>query len=470
MFGNMNPEDQAQLSMAMRLLAGSGPSTQPVGFGSAMGQAGIGAMGDYNALLAQALERKQAEKTMDLRERQMNQEFDMQSRGMDLRQKEHDYNISQAEAKRAESEAKAKQFEAYKNAGIGSFAGLAMEQQTPMSAYQQAGIGMAAHAPDMESLQKAIGQVYPQPEKQDDVMETVWDPATQSAWNVPRSQAKYTQAPPPVGYMSTPPIYPASPQEGQAQAPADPFEQRDQLDKMLKQARSRLVPKAQLDSLQDEFKRADEKVKSLNDGVEKLSKRYEEGSITGLTGAMEEAAKILDLYPEGKDIPGIGQTAKVPDLFLSPEGVNARQTLISLGNMILKARTGLAMPESEAIRLGNEIGLSFENGTFTISGLKTDVSIRKALPRIFGEINRYVKNAETASPEVVALYRKRNGPVAADKTEAIYQRFSPKDPQMESLGDVGQPSSAVGPRAFAEKPPGVSDADWQEYLSLTGGR
>lgn len=459
MFGEMNPEDQAQLSMAMRLLAGSGPSTQPVGFGSAMGQAGIGAMGDYNALLAQALERKQAEKAMDLRERQMKQEFDMQSQGMDLRQKEHDYAISQAEAKKAGAEAETKKFEAYKNAGIGSFAGLAMEQQTPMSAYQQAGIGMAANAPDMESFQKALGQVYPQPEKAAPLqLKQVWDPTTQTSTYLPEEQALGRTAPPPIGFMSTPPIY--SPQEGPGQASADPFEQRDQLDKMLKQARSRLVPKAQLDSLQDEFKRADEKVKSLNDGVDKLSKRYEEGNITGLTGAMEQAAKILDLYPEGSDIPGIGMTAKAPDFTVSKEGVNARQTLTSLGNMILKARTGLAMPESEAVRLGNELGLNFENGVFSVSALKTDESIRQSLPRVFAEIHSYVQNAETASPEVVATYKKRKGPVASEKTAAILERFARSAPAEQPPTGGPQKGDVVDGYIYIGGDP-AKESSWQ---------
>lgn len=433
MFGQMTPEDQAQLSMAMRLIGGSGPSTSPVGFGQALGNAGIGAMGDYNSLIAAALERKQAEKMMDLRERQMKQEYNMQSMGMDLRKQELDYNIGQAEAKRADADAKTKGFETLKSAVLGApLASLAMEQKEPATAYQQAGLVMAANAPDIATFQTGIGQVYPKPEKPMPLqLKQVWDPTTQTATYVPEVQALGRTAPPPVGYMSTPPIY--SPQ--QAETPTDPFDLRDYLDKTLKLAKSRLVPKAQLDSLQDEFKRADEKVKSLNDGVEKLSKRYEEGGITGLTGAMEEVGKIMESYPEGKDIPGIGQTAKVPDEFLSKEGIAARQALVSLGNMMVKARTGLAMPESEAIRLGSEMGLSFENGVFTINALKSDESVRTALPRVFSEIHRYVQNAETASPEVVDLYRKRKGPVASERTGAIMERLTLKDP--------GQPLGAA---------------------------
>lgn len=432
MFQGMSPEEQAQMSFALRMMQGGGPSAQPVGFGQNIGNAGLGAMGDYSQLIAQAAAQKQQQRAMEVDEQRMKQQMEVQKHqmkmaemGVGLDQRKLELESDKFLAENEREKRKTQSLDAFKQSGLGApLAGLA-QQQGEFAPSQQAGIGMMANAPDMQTYLTGFDQTYgykpPKPEPME--LKQVWDPATQTATYVPEAQAIGKAAPPPTGFMSSPPVY--TPEE--AARATTPHAQRDMLAAKLKQAKSKLLPKTQIESIESEYKRVDEQVKGLDRQVNELSDTFIKKGVDGIGPVLQRVSGIMSKYPEGQDIPGIGLTASVPETMLSEEGIQARQALFDLGNQIIRMRTGAAMNDSESIRLGAALGLDLSGPKPKFMTTKPDVSVRSAMPGVFAEIKQVMKNAEAGvSGEALELYRKRNGSASSATVDELMKAFEPK--------------------------------------------
>lgn len=176
MFQGMSPEEQAQMSFALRMMQGGGPSAQPVGFGQNIGNAGLGAMGDYSQLIAQAAAQKQQQRAMEVDEQRMKQQMEVQKHqmkmaemGVGLDQRKLELESDKFLAENEREKRKTQSLDAVKQFGLGSpLAGLS-QQQGELAPVQQAGIGMMANAPDMQTYLTGFDQTYgykpPAPEK-----------------------------------------------------------------------------------------------------------------------------------------------------------------------------------------------------------------------------------------------------------------------------------------------------------------
>lgn len=432
MFQGMSPEEQAQMSFALRMMQGGGPSAQPVGFGQNIGSAGLGAMGDYSQLIAQAAQQKQQQRAMEMDEQRMKQQMEVQKHqmkmaemgiGLDQRKLELESDKFLAEGEREKR--KTQSLDAFKQSGLGApLAGLA-QQQGAFAPSQQAGISMMANAPDMQTYMTGFNQTYgyqpPKPEPMQ--LKQVWDPATQTATYVPEAQAVGKAAPPPMGFMATPPVY--TPQE--AAGANTPQAQRELLAAKLKQAKTQLLPKAQIDSIEQEYKRVDEQVKATDRQVNELSDAFAKRGVDGIGAALGRVTEVISKYPQGQDIPGFGLTASVPETMLSEEGIQARQALFDLGNQIIRMRTGAAMGVQEANRIGAAMGLDLSGDTVKPMAWKSDASIRNAMPGVFDEIKRAMANAEAGvSKEALEAYRQRGGPVNSAQVDEYLKAISSK--------------------------------------------
>lgn len=116
----------------------------------------------------------------------------------------------------------------------------------------------------------------------------------------------------------------------------------------------------------------------------------------------------IEGYKSGTPIPGIsGADAAIPMNRLKGAANKVRGDVMSVGNQIIKLRTGAAMTEAEAMRLMTEIGLSptiGEGGTWTglaWKGTTSEASFINGMRRakgILGAQETIYKNAYT--PEV----------------------------------------------------------------------
>lgn len=330
------------------------------------------------------------------------------------------------------------QTERARQAGMAQIQNIAGEG--PMTPEQQYGMVRASGATNRKDLDAGFKDVFTSPKAAPLQLKQVWDPATQTATYVPEEQALGRTAPPPIGFMAAPPAY----GQGEAQTRRSPEEERDFLDKRLKAARSQTLPKAQIDGIEAEYKRADDKVKAQSSQVETLSKNFEASGVDGIGSALETVSRIFSQYPPGQDIPGFGQTALLPDVALSPEGVDARQAVIDLGNQIIRMRTGAAMSAQESTRIGNALGLDLSGEVAKPLAWKSDVSLRQAMPKIFNEILSKIKNRESgASPEAVKAYRERGGPVNSDRIAELMRVFDPTASQKKATPSGGPKQGEV---------------------------
>jgi len=134
-------------------------------------------------------------------------------------------------------------------------------------------------------------------------------------------------------------------------------------------------------------------------GSQKLSADLDKSGIFDLIDSLEQITSIINSNP--KDIPGVGRTAVLPGISLSGEGKKLRQSVGTLRNSILKARSGGAVTPAESGRLLEELGTGVG---------RSDKQIRIGITNVLNTFNNKVKNITAGfRPEAVALLNERSG-------------------------------------------------------------
>jgi hypothetical protein len=133
----------------------------------------------------------------------------------------------------------------------------------------------------------------------------------------------------------------------------------------------------QIEGRQQRFNKA-----NLDTRKDKLSKAVRQEGILGMQQVFDQMDKEvpggIDGWNSEKDIPGIGGgDALLPTAKLGPEGRRMRQLTWSLGNRLLKARSGTAVTENEMNRILGELGFDqalLEGGgtTLVLKGTRSD--------------------------------------------------------------------------------------------------
>lgn len=116
--------------------------------------------------------------------------------------------------------------------------------------------------------------------------------------------------------------------------------------------------------------------RQLRTQKEKLSKRIQDSGLKTLSDSLDQ---IDQLMVGETDIPGYGQTAMSPGLFLSKSGKRMRNLVEGLSNIQLKERSGAAVTAQEFKRFLNEFG----KGNF-----KNDEQLKIGLQRLRESVNR----------------------------------------------------------------------------------
>lgn len=137
--------------------------------------------------------------------------------------------------------------------------------------------------------------------------------------------------------------------------------------------------------------------KEVRQQQERLSKQLETSGITEIAAPLQKLSAALD--EETGDIPGIGVFDQmVPGKFLSDKGLNIRQQVSNLKNVILKARSGGAVTPQEAERFIAELGDSTEQG------------LRNAVVNITDTLANKLSNFEAGvSEDAVNAFEQRGG-------------------------------------------------------------
>lgn len=146
-------------------------------------------------------------------------------------------------------------------------------------------------------------------------------------------------------------------------------------------------------------KEARENEKLIERDVQKLSKAFDKSGIVELVDSLETITSIINANPQ--DIPGTGQTAVIPGFALSREGQQLRQSIGTLRNSILKARSGGAVTPSEARRLLEELGTGIG---------KTDAQLRIGIQNVINTFQNKIRNIQGGfRPEAVNILADRSG-------------------------------------------------------------
>ena len=136
----------------------------------------------------------------------------------------------------------------------------------------------------------------------------------------------------------------------------------------------------------------DKKVTDFAKGIEKSGITQQESALADVE---QQFAKF------DKDLPGVGQTAILPDWMITKGGKDLRQTLQTMFNMTLKDRSGAAVTTPEMDRLKKEFGA----GAF-----KTDDQLRTAVTRFRRALEAHKNTlAAGAKDDVVKEFQGRGG-------------------------------------------------------------
>lgn len=168
------------------------------------------------------------------------------------------------------------------------------------------------------------------------------------------------------------------------------------------------------------FKQEQEAIKKAERGAERYSNELEKSGIAELNQQLNLVEKLL---PAEGDVPGFGYGMKaVPDLVISKEGIDLRQSVSGLRNAILKARSGGAVTPSEASRLLEEIGEGYG---------KSDAQLRTGIENVRTMLDSRIQNiAAGVPPEALEIYQQRGGDVLPSSQEPqmtpIPQQFKSK--------------------------------------------
>jgi len=149
-------------------------------------------------------------------------------------------------------------------------------------------------------------------------------------------------------------------------------------------------------TLRKEFRKDQELIEK---NTQKLSSTLDKSGIVDLVGSLESITSIINANPE--DIPGMGKGAAIPAFALSTEGKILRQSVATLRNSILKARSGGAVTPQEASRLLEELG----------SGAgKTDKQLRIGIGKVIKRFQDTLQNIKGGfRQEAVEKLAERSG-------------------------------------------------------------
>lgn len=117
--------------------------------------------------------------------------------------------------------------------------------------------------------------------------------------------------------------------------------------------------------------------KTFDINVRRLSEKMTQLGIPELKNDVQRVSGLLTEY-EGKDLPGMGATAFLPNAVLSDEGYEVRQAIATVRNKLLKIRSGAAVTDPEMARLAEELGAKLGG---------TDREIRLAWPQIVAGVS-----------------------------------------------------------------------------------
>lgn len=139
--------------------------------------------------------------------------------------------------------------------------------------------------------------------------------------------------------------------------------------------------------------------KEIEKDAQKLSDRLDKSGIIDLVDSLETITEIINA--NSNDVPGVGKTSVVPGLFLSLEGKRLRQSVGTLRNAILKARSGGAVTPAEAERLLEEIGIGVG---------RTDEQLKIGISNVIKTFQNKLGNIQGGHrPKAVNLLTERTG-------------------------------------------------------------
>lgn len=148
-------------------------------------------------------------------------------------------------------------------------------------------------------------------------------------------------------------------------------------------------------------KEASRKTEQTDKAVTKFSDTIQKEGIPELETAIAGAEGALGRYKKG-EVPGVGRVAgAVPSALLSDEGNDVRQSIASVRNIVLNARSGAAVTDSELRRLVEELG----------TGLgQSEDALRRGLAKVRARLDVIKTNAAAGvSDDVLNTYRDRGG-------------------------------------------------------------
>jgi hypothetical protein len=214
-----------------------------------------------------------------------------------------------------------------------------------------------------------------------------------------------------------------TPTEQSIQIPAEATESRDfrTVEQVAQQnllSGNKTVAKQQF-ALANRLRKEDELIQK---DTLKISERLDKADIGGLINSIERLAGFAN---STKDIAGVGKTGVVPNILLSPQGRETRQSAITFANQLVKAQSGLQINESEAGRIFGELGLerNLATGGFKIIPGTTDDQLRTGLRNAISRIAPKIKNIQAgARPEAVQRYNERLGSNPLESLQSIEVR------------------------------------------------
>lgn len=157
----------------------------------------------------------------------------------------------------------------------------------------------------------------------------------------------------------------------------------------------------------------DKREKDTDKQIEVLSKRME-----GAPALRSDIATLEKLAGED-DVPGIGATGRLPDFFVSDEGVQLRQATRGIVGNLIKERSGTAASEKEIDRILGELGMG--DGA-------TDDQFRMGLKRLKQQSIEAMRAKEAgARPEAVEEARRRGLTTSQDLAGPAAGGLSPTD-------------------------------------------
>lgn len=134
----------------------------------------------------------------------------------------------------------------------------------------------------------------------------------------------------------------------------------------------------------------------IDKDVGKLSEKVEKIGFTGLVDSLESALNIIN---KQKAIEGFGAGSLKPDIALSTEGKQLRQSIATVRNSILQARGGKAITPLEAKNLLEELG--------TGKG-RTDEQLRIGLQKVIDTFKSKLGNIQSGvKPEALQVFSNR---------------------------------------------------------------